>query len=352
MRGRLRFACLAVAVLIVLPTAAAVAGGGGGGGGRRGTADAGAGQKVSLDVKDTAIEDALRLLFRDTDQSIVLHPAISRLPYKMTISLKDVPLEFAVRAFCRMYDLEYETDEGLWVVFPREDVVSIAGRGVPIIGAVRAEGAAQRAADRAQRELLSALAAGQSPTYTTRGITVSTSEHPGLPDSIGDILVDLDVKDTTIAEVGAKLSQAAGEAVNITVHDSVPKELKVTAKVYRMPLRDLLSLLADQSNLTYTVGETKEGKAEIHIVPRPELRVSGPGVGLEAVKAWMAAQGARASAAEALRAWEQETGESRRSLGFRLCPQCGDQAMMLHWKFCPHCGTKLPAEEEQAESEE
>ena len=357
MRREFRLSWLAVALLIPFAAAAAVAGGGGGssGGGTATAPGRSAGDvKVSLEVKEASFADTFRLLFEGTDQSFVLHPALHDRADRITITLKNVQLEHAVRAICKLYGLEYETDQaGLWVILPTFDVATVGGRDVPLIGAA--------SVDVGRYISVKEGPGGEGRVVTRVGRMMGSSERPPLQPFRGDEkLVDLHIEDAAIRQAIAELSKASG--VEMVVHKAVPEDIKVTARVYKMRVGEVLCRLLAEANLDYSVDpmagklveqtelEGATGRIAgdvVHIVPRPELRVSGVGVGLEAVKGWMAAQRARTSAAEAIRAWEQETGESRRSLGFGLCPQCGDQVMMPHWKFCPHCGTKLPSEEEQ-----
>jgi len=237
-------------------------------------------------VEGLAIEHVLREIFQSSGESYVWSADIlDRQP--LTIGLKGVDFPTALRLVLDASGLAYRREEGVYVIVEKPEVVTLGGQTLPLLGAVRAEDAA-KAAERASEQLRFALEADRYPTSLSRGITVSTSDHPGLPENSRDILVDLDVKDATLAEVGVKLSEAAGEAVNISVHDSVPKELKVTAKIYKMPLSQVLSMLVDQANLTYSIHVTGRerlpiglGKAKmysVHIVPKPELNVSGPGV--------------------------------------------------------------------------
>jgi hypothetical protein len=362
MRREVCLSWLAVGLLILFAAAAAIAGGGGGisGGGTATAPGRSAGDvKVSLKVKNASFPDTFRLLFEGTDQSFVLHPVLHDRADRITITLNNVQLEHAVRAICKLYVLEYETDQaGLWVIMPSSDFVTFGGRDVPLLGAAPVD---------IERGIAIRQGRGGRPRVVTRvGRMIGSSERPPLQPFRGDEkLVDLHIEDGTIRQAIAEMSKASG--VEMVVHKAVPEDIKVTARVYQMSVGEVLGRLLAEANLDYSVDgmagklveqtelEGATGRIAgdvVHIVPRPELRVSGPGVGLEAVTARMEAARARLTAAEAFRAWAEQTGESRRSLGFELCPQCGDQVMMLHWKFCPHCGTKLPADEEPPEKAE
>jgi iron(II)-dependent oxidoreductase len=90
-----------------------------------------------------------------------------------------------------------------------------------------------------------------------------------------DKLLDLEVKDASVQETMAQLSQASGTPIH--VHPSVSKDIKVTARIYRMRLRDLFCLIVGQANLLNAI-EHREGKTEIYILPKSELTITGPGM--------------------------------------------------------------------------
>lgn len=362
MRREFRLSWLAVALLIPLAAAAVVASGGASGTmeGRALAPTRSAGDvKVSLDVKVASLADAFRLLFRDTDQSLILDPAVAELPQTLTLTLKNVTLEHAVRGICKLYGLDYETDQaGLWVILPSSDFVTFGGRDVALLGAASVD---------VGRQISVKEGLGGPPRFVMRGgRTIGSSERPSLQPFRGDEkLVDLHIEDATIRQAIVELSKASG--IEMVVHKAVPEDIKVTARVYKMSVGEVLGRLLAEANLDYSVDRMAGKLVEqtelegatglirgdvVHIVPQPELRVSGTGADAEVAALLAAAGRARSSAQEALLAWEKSTGEKTTSLGFRLCPQCGDQVMMLHWKFCPHCGAKLPSEEEQPEKSE
>lgn len=91
----------------------------------------------------------------------------------------------------------------------------------------------------------------------------------------------------------------------------------------------------EQTRLTYTVEKGKECDA-VHIVPRPELSVSGMAGGLP----WPTVE------TEVLRHVRigQEGGPLRK------CPTCERTMFMPDWAYCPWCGTKLPGEKAAGEA--
>jgi len=316
---------------------------GGGEGAAAGTSGAAVTKKVSVEASDASLQDVLRLVFRGTDQSFIVDPGIDLTLQRVTLTLKEVTLEQAVRAICRLYGLEYETvDEGVWLITAGKDVVISGGRVLPLLGAVRAAGGPANAEAlagwnrQAMEEELRRVGAPedilQELLLIGPGRTASrlmTAKLPEHPERVSDVLVDLSVEDATMAEVAEKLTAAVDAAVKlpakepedahvleIRIHKAIPEELRITARVYRMPLSEVLEMLMQQANLTWSLERSgwgyydpsrpnraplrrEEGLSDqewtnalmgkgivakmplqvLHIVPQPELSVSGPGIG-------------------------------------------------------------------------
>lgn len=319
MRGRLRVLCLALPLLVALGTACAAAGGGGGTGGWTGaTLGPPAGPReparreprISVDVKDGRLDDVLRLIFKDTDQSVVVQSGIV-VGAPVNLSLKNVPLEDAVKALTQVNGLDYGRIGKVWVVSQKEGVMTVGGVNVPVVGALA--GGAEQAALLAEigRRVGGGAGAGTGA--------------PGKPSRIDFLgsraLVDLDVKDVPLSEVAVQLSKSvnarlAKEAeaperqgrtsgpgrprvlvvrsatVDIIAHESL-KNVRVTARVYRWPAGEVLGMLIEQAGLVYTteVEEPRDpptGVPEggvvtqrilyrVYLVPKPILEVEGPG---------------------------------------------------------------------------
>ncbi len=70
---------------------------------------------ISLDLRDAPIEDALRIIFRDTPYSFTLEPGVSG---RITLSLNDVPFSRALRAILDMNNpkLTYRKEENVYVI--------------------------------------------------------------------------------------------------------------------------------------------------------------------------------------------------------------------------------------------
>jgi hypothetical protein len=177
-----------------------------------------------------------------------------------------------------------------------------------------------------------------------------------------DRLTDLEVKDVPLRDALAQVSKAAD--IPIHVHESVPREIKVTATIYRMPVGDLLCLIVGQANLTYTVGRfpfltstavvprkgaaVQKGTAVhtvqiISVVPKSELRVSGPGIPTAEARQGpgVAVVGRPTGLLE--QAWIGKAVTAS-TLSDMECPKCHRKVLRVpeDWRFCPYCGAQRP----------
>jgi hypothetical protein len=310
-------------------------------------------QRVSLDVKHAGLADALRLLFKDTPYSYVLSPEIGRLAFDpLTIRLKEVVLQTAVRVICDTYDLRYRKEDSIYYFFPRSDVVTIGGRTVPVLGtldvAYDVEGTLPRPATEVHRSMIVRTAVGGASETRTRMMLERLGGF--------DELVDLEVESATLVEVAEKLSvprtDEPGWRQKVIVHPAVPEDIRVTAKVYGMRRDELLMMLVEQTGLDVNVAPLGSTVPEmVHLVPKPELRVRGTGAG----GPWET-RGLQwrhdSSALGLLRQGAPETGEGITSFGLRLCGECEQPITMPNWQFCPYCGKELPCDEEPGEPSE
>jgi hypothetical protein len=267
-------------------------------------------QRVSVEIKDASLDDALRAIFKDTDQSVVVQWGIV-VGAPVNLSLKNVPLEDAVKAVTELNGLDYKRMGKVWVVSQKEGVVTVGGARVPLLGAlpnVPGEPVFER---RVGDETLMFVyprivrEAGAGMPISVAPNRAQVVEFPG-----SETLVDLDVKDAALTEVAAKLSAAvnaalkkdaqrrpavqAAEHVEIIAHESL-KNVRVTAKVYRWPAGQVLAMLANQTDTVCSLereeplrpaqiakevgpggGVVKLTRTtRIYLVPRPVLEVTG-----------------------------------------------------------------------------
>jgi len=334
-------------------------------------------QRVSINVKDEKLTAVFTRLFEGTGQCLMLDPAIADNATPVTLTLTDVGLESAVRAICKLYNLEYETDnEGLWVIMPGSGFVTVGGSRVPIVGTVTSLPVTQGGDTQLTLRGMGVSPGGGGGGGGGRGIR----EARNRPSFVGDErLVDLDVKDAPLSEVASRLSfmadpqptwsQEGKYNVEIIADDAV-KDLKVTARIAKWPLGEVLDMLLAQTGLVCTVdapggiavmrsmssGEVLSRHYEIqqdtvteepvyptirvYLVPAPEMRVSGEGLPSEALV------GRSMTITRAAKGWADELRVLRFS---QECPKCHASILLPEWTFCPYCGAEAVAEEGQPE---
>ncbi|MCE5314723.1 MAG: secretin N-terminal domain-containing protein [Armatimonadota bacterium] len=98
-------------VIIVLMAAFAVAGW---------TADTPARDRITIDITDMSLNDALQQIFESTSQSYVLDPAITDL--KVTAHLRNATLDAAVKAIINTAGILYNSENGVWQIFGHNGV--------------------------------------------------------------------------------------------------------------------------------------------------------------------------------------------------------------------------------------
>jgi hypothetical protein len=321
-------------------------------------------KRISIEFKDAPVVDAIKQLIEDEPVSIAFRDIPEDL--RVTATIRDASPEEAVRLLCEAAGLEWQDvgrDSGVIRMPPS---VTVGGSRVPLVGAMPV-------GPRGPTLPSVTMSVPQLTLEASPGVPW-VSQEPARPTFDGDDkLVDLDVKDAPIREAMAKLAEASG--IPIHVADPVSNDLKVTARVYRMPLGDVLSLIVTQANLTYTVGyvktdraeakykaglitaeeyESSKGTPEIYIVPKPELTVYGPGAQSltpeylrQFGSRWIAvptegAPGVRLSMPRVI------TGPTASPNVSMVCPKCKHIIKEPDAKFCPACGAKLPSAAEPA----
>jgi hypothetical protein len=176
-------------------------------------------------------------------------------------------------------------------------------------------------------------------------------------------LVDLKAEDTTAAEAMAALEKQLTKW-RIIVDETVSRDIKVNAKVVKMPFREVMRLLLGQAGLTFSVeshlGDGVRPAGTIHVVPPPTIEVSGAaddaGSALakyyrELSRTGIATPGAlQEYLAEMLKHGRLNVPGAGERFDFVVptpmttpCAKCG-AAMQADWRFCPKCGAERKAE--------
>jgi hypothetical protein len=287
----------------------------------------GGGPKITVEIKDATLDDALRAIFKDTEQSVVVQSGII-VGSPVNLSLKNVPLEDAVKAVTQLYGLQYTRAGNIWLISQQPGMVSVGGAHVPLLGAlpdVRGDRVFVRRVGGVGDETLLFL--------DPRIVRETGSGSAGVDFPGSETLVDLEVEDAPLSEVAAKLSAAVNatlekqakeqedqarasaaqnqeakergipvgihylrrERVELRAHESVG-DVRVTARVYRWPAGQLLGMLIDQARLVHTSQAEQSTSPDpelegafwqttsttIYLVPQPVLEVTGATSGVRA----------------------------------------------------------------------
>jgi hypothetical protein len=235
-------------------------------------------KKVTLDLKDVPMDEAIRRVVAATDLSVLIAGEIPKAP-RVTMRLT-------------------END-------PREvlQLLSYTG-GFSYNESQRGERREPAVVLLFQRE--APLPPQQAP-QPTRG--PAAAPVPALPwtqvtQVATNVTVDLDLSNTPFRDAVAEIVKQipANDQWHIVVDDSVPKDLRVTARVRKMRWDWVLDSLVEQAGLTYglqddvdpkflkQLSDLGQGQAglsvvppnaprlrTVYIVPKPELRVSSGG---------------------------------------------------------------------------
>lgn len=260
-------------------------------------------RRVTADLRKADIHDALKLIFRDTGYSYTLSLGMMH-PGPVTASLSNVEFTKALGLVCDAAGLIYKREGDAFVILPREEVAVIDGRRVPVLGATWIKQLGKHL-EASPPESVIAGGPGALPHPVGGG-----AGQADLPPPAGRHTVDLVVRDLPIRETIAQFAKASG--ADVVVHDAVPKDIRVTAKAYLVDAWWLLKAIADQANLAIQIEpvlwspeeekaleeEQKTGRPRpwpniiggivpitrdtktfrYHLVPRVELKVTGPGV--------------------------------------------------------------------------
>jgi hypothetical protein len=276
--------------------------------------------KISLELKSASPKDAIIKVVEasGSDASYVMR----ELPEEPRINLKlrNVQPLAAMKMVCEAAGLGCEEEGGGDLIIRRGAAAMIGGQEVPLIGAFSTGGMGGDA-ERISKYLSEVGAVVQAPPELAKEVSISAvrglvkaGEVPKFPGD--DTLVDLEVREAPLAEVAARLAKAvqverdrwASEVeklggapepektvVEIVVADSA-RDLKVTARIAKWPVRKVLAMLLEQTDLTCTqeparripvpvIGAHVAGApppvrvntVKLYLVPKPVLEVTGPG---------------------------------------------------------------------------
>lgn len=81
------------------------------------------GKRVTLQLSDTPVIDVIDYMFKDTGYKYTIEPGVSG---RISVGIKDLPLEEAVKAVADASNLEYTVGGGRYIFKPRPKVEPIA----------------------------------------------------------------------------------------------------------------------------------------------------------------------------------------------------------------------------------
>ena len=87
-------------------------------------------RRITLDLRDAPLDDALRLLFRDTPYSYTLAPGVSG---TVTLTLNDVTFSQALRAILEIHDLTYRREAGNLYIITRREATLVTQGPTPVV---------------------------------------------------------------------------------------------------------------------------------------------------------------------------------------------------------------------------
>ncbi len=73
--------------------------------------------KISLDMKDVRIKDIVTIIAKQANANIVVHNKITD---KISLKLTDATVIQAIETICRMADLRFENNEGIFIILPSD----------------------------------------------------------------------------------------------------------------------------------------------------------------------------------------------------------------------------------------
>jgi len=233
---------------------------------------------ITKDFKDVPIVDVLAEINAQLPEpgTIIFAPSVPK-DLRVTLSLHNAkPVDAFVLAI-RAAGLKAEDlpEGGPGLILSLPPTVSVGASRVPVVGAMPIWGSSSTSEPFEPLFALPSERGGAPATMPGVGISYRFSgggaSRPGFPGD--DTLVDLEIQDAPIRDAATAITAASG--IKIVVHDAVAEDIKVTARTYRMPLSEVLGLIVDKANLTYTVsyGANVEAPAVVRTVQRMELDI-------------------------------------------------------------------------------
>ena len=73
--------------------------------------------KISLDMKDVRIKDIVTIIAKQANVNIVVHNKVTD---KISLKLIDATVLQAIETLCRMADLRFENNDGIFIILPRD----------------------------------------------------------------------------------------------------------------------------------------------------------------------------------------------------------------------------------------
>ncbi len=237
-------------------------------------------RKVTLDLKNVPLADAIRQVIAATDLSVIVSGELPREP-RVTLRVVNAEPVGVLELLAHAGQLEFSP-------------VQHGEMTVILIGPIGARPPANMPGGWRVGPVPSASAGEATP--------------PAAAIMETNLAVDLDVDNAPFRDAIANIAKQIPETeqLRLVVDEAVPKDLRVTARLRKMRLNWVLDSLIQQANLTYGVQDQVDpkvlevlkgrlaagmmGQAEmqeqlakaprvrtIYIVPKPELRVSSAG---------------------------------------------------------------------------
>jgi hypothetical protein len=218
-------------------------------------------RRVTMDLREAKIGDALRMVLRNSPDSLVVAPGALQQGQKVSLSLKAVPVSTAVRLICSAAGVVgTRSKEGVWQITAPQAMIQVNNQSVPILGALQVGSNNQMGPVNLPPEVLRQLSNEAavlpiSPPAAERG-----GPLPEIPAPVmGSDLASLQVDNASLPDAITRLRVTSGQDV---VTQGVPEKLRVTAHVYLMPFTQFLQELASQAGLAvqWQVVSNADGK--------------------------------------------------------------------------------------------